>query len=79
MLMNGQAQSVLRNPKSLVLATAMKESVPEKQIESLYYSFFTRHPSAKETADAKEALASGLTVGDLTWVLFNAREFVFVQ
>jgi hypothetical protein len=79
MLMNGQAQSVLRNPKSLVLATAMKESTPEKQIESLYYSFFTRHPGEREIADAKEALAGGLTVSDLTWVLFNSREFVFVQ
>ena len=79
MLMNGQAQSVLRNPKALVLATALKQGAPEKQIESLYYSFFTRKPSAGELKIAGEALAGGMTVADLTWVLFNSREFVFVQ
>jgi hypothetical protein len=79
MLMNGQTQSVLRNPKSLVLATSMKQSTPEKQIESLYYSFFTRHPSDQELKDATSALKSGMTVADMTWVLFNSREFVFVQ
>ena len=79
MLMNGEAQSVLRNPKSLVLETAMAQDAQEKKIESLYLSFFSRHPKEAELKDAKEALASGLTVADLTWVLFNAREFVFVQ
>lgn len=79
MLMNGQTQSVLRNPKSLVLATANKQAGAEMQIESLYLSFFTRHPKAEEMKDAKDALASGMTLADLTWVLFNSREFMFVQ
>ena len=79
MLMNGQAQSVLRNPKSQVLATATQQVGPEKQIESLYLSFFTRHPRPDEIASAKEALATGMTLTDLTWVLFNSREFMFVQ
>lgn len=79
MLMNGQAQSVLRNPKSLVLATANNQTGAEKQIESLYLSFFTRHPKAEEIKDASDALASGMTLADLTWVLFNSREFMFVQ
>ncbi len=79
MLMNGETQSVLRNPKSLVLATANKQTGVEKQIESLYISFFTRHPRAEEMKDAKDALASGMTLADLTWVLFNSREFMFVQ
>ncbi len=79
MLMNGHAQSVLRNPKSLVLTTALKQAAPEKQIESLYYSFFTRRPSAAEIKIANEALAGGMTIADLTWVLFNSREFVFIQ
>ena len=79
MLMNGETQSVLRNPKSRVLATATKESGAEKQIDSLYLSFFTRHPRSEELKDAKEALASGITLADLTWVLFNSREFMFVQ
>jgi len=79
MLMNGEAQRVLRYNKSRVLATAMDQKTPEDQITSLYLSFFTRHPQPNEMADAKAALASGLTVADLTWVLFNSREFVFVQ
>ena len=80
MLMNGEAQSVLRNPQSLVLSTALSQDAQEKKIESLYLSFFSRHPKANELKDAKEALnEGGLTLGDLTWVLFNAREFVFVQ
>ncbi|MEI6537547.1 MAG: DUF1553 domain-containing protein, partial [Verrucomicrobiaceae bacterium] len=79
MLMNGEAQKVLRYPKSLVLATATKEPSAEKQIESLYLSFFTRHPRDEEMKDAREALASGMTLADLTWVLFNSREFIFVQ
>jgi hypothetical protein len=79
MLMNGQAQSVLRNPKALVLATALKQDSTEKQIESLYYSFLTRRPTGQELKDASAALSSGLTLADLTWILFNSREFVFVQ
>lgn len=79
MLMNGEAQSVLRNPRSLVLSTSMNMKTPEQQVESLYYSFFSRKPSASELTDATAALSSGMTVSDLTWVLFNSREFVFVQ
>jgi len=79
MLMNGEAQSVLRNPKSLVLATAMGEAETGKKVESLYYSFFSRKPTADEMTAATEAFNSGLTSADLCWVLFNAREFVFVQ
>lgn len=79
MLMNGEAQSVLRNPRSLVLSTSINMKTPEEQVESLYYSFFSRKPTASELTEAKQALASGLSVSDLTWVLFNTREFVFVQ
>ena len=32
-----------------------------------------------EVAEAKAALATGLSPADLTWVLFNSREFMFVQ
>ncbi|MDZ4287181.1 MAG: DUF1549 domain-containing protein [Prosthecobacter sp.] len=79
MLMNGEAQSVIRNPASLVLATSLEQPTPEAKIESLYLSFLSRHPSADELTAAKESLSSGLTPADLTWVLFNSREFVFVQ
>ena len=79
MLMNGEAQDVLRYNKSRVLATALAQKTREDQITSLYVSFFSRHPSMSEMADAKESIVNGLTIADLTWVLFNSREFVFVQ
>ncbi|CAN5778312.1 DUF1549 and DUF1553 domain-containing protein [soil metagenome] len=79
MLMNGEAQSVLRNPLSLVLSTSINMKTPAQQVESLYYSFFSRKPTPSELTEATQALSSGLTVSDLTWVLFNTREFVFVQ
>jgi hypothetical protein len=79
MLMNGEAQNVLRNQKSLVLSTAMEQSVPKKQIASLYLSFFSRMPTPDEMEEAEQALKTGLSLSDLTWVLFNTREFIFVQ
>lgn len=79
MLMNGEAQGVLRNERSLVLSTAMKQESAKQQIASLYLSFFSRMPKADEMEAAEEALKTGLTLSDLTWVLFNTREFIFVQ
>ena len=79
MLMNGEAQHVIRNPASLVLATSLKQETPEQKVAALYLSFFSRKPTAEELAASKEALAGGLSPADLTWVLFNSREFVFVQ
>ncbi|HEY1051900.1 MAG TPA: DUF1549 domain-containing protein [Prosthecobacter sp.] len=79
MLMNGEAQRVIGQPDSLVVKTAANQSTAQQQIESLYLSFFSRKPRAEELADAEGALGSGLTLRDLTWVLFNTREFVFVE
>jgi len=79
MLMNGDAQAVIGSPRSLVVQTADKQATPEEKIESLYVSFFCRKPKADEVATAKEALAGGLGLSDLTWVLFNTREFVFIE
>ena len=79
MLMNGDAQAVIGSPRSLVVQTADKQATPEEKIESLYVSFFCRKPKADEVATAKEALTGGLGLSDLTWVLFNTREFVFIE
>ena len=79
MLMNGDAQEVLQNPKSKVLSTALTETTPEAQIQDIYVSFLSRNPKPAEMAEAKAAFAGGLTPADLTWVLFNSREFMFVQ
>ncbi|HBJ84490.1 MAG TPA: hypothetical protein DDZ88_11590 [Verrucomicrobiales bacterium] len=79
MLLNGQAQAVVRNQTSLVHATAAQQATPETKVDSLYLSFFSRHPTDHEMSKFKDALAAGLTLADLTWVLFNSREFIFVQ
>ena len=79
MLMNGEAQRVIGQSDSLVVQTASGQKTPEEQVESLYLSFFSRKPHASELADATAALGNGLSMTDLTWVLFNTREFVFVE
>ncbi|MDB6072978.1 MAG: hypothetical protein JWO89_618, partial [Verrucomicrobiaceae bacterium] len=79
MLMNGDAQAVIGSDRSLVVKTAQGMSTQDEKIESLYLSFFCRKPKAQEVAAAKEALSGGLSLQDLTWVLFNTREFMFVE
>jgi len=79
MLMNGEAQRVIGQPDSLAVQTASAQGTPAQQVESLYLSFFSRKPKPEELASAVAGLGDGLTLSDLTWVLFNAREFVFVE
>ncbi len=79
MLMNGEAQKVIGQADSLVVKTAAAQKTPEQQVESLYLSFFSRKPKASELTDSVTALNSGLNMRDLTWVMFNTREFVFVE
>lgn len=79
MLMNGEAQQVLSSREALAVATAEAQGSAEAQVESLYLSFFSRKPSAQELKTVYEEINGGLTPGELAWVLFNSREFVFVQ
>ena len=61
------------------MKTAAAMDTPEKRVESLYLSFLSRKPTPDELGNAVAALGNDLTLRDLTWVLFNAREFVFVE
>jgi hypothetical protein len=79
MLMNGEAQELLSSRQALAVATAEKQATAEAQVESLYLSFFSRKPTAEELKVLFADIEAGLKPGDLAWVLFNAREFVFVQ
>ncbi len=79
MLMNGEAQRVIGQNDSLVVQTANAQDTPEKKVESLYLSFFSRKPRPDELGNSVAALNNGLTMRDLTWVLFNTREFIFVE
>jgi hypothetical protein len=79
MMMNGDVQKVISSGSSSVLRSAMKEATPDRQIESLYFSFLGRRPTLQERHIAEGVLTNGLKLADLTWILFNSREFIFVQ
>lgn len=79
MLMNGEAQEVIGSDRSIAVQTAARQGSVDGAVESLYLSFFSRKPRADELAVARENLNAGLTLKDLTWVLFNTREFIFVE
>ena len=79
MLMNGEAQRVIGQKDSLVVQTATAQKTPEQQVDSLYLSFFSRKPKPAELGEAVAGLGNGMTMQDLTWVLFNTREFIFVE
>jgi hypothetical protein len=79
MLMNGDVQKVISSERSQVLKDASKEKTPEKQVESLYFSFLGRRPALAERQYAVRLLGYGLKLPDLSWVMFNTREFMFVQ
>lgn len=79
MMMNGDVQKVIGSSSSSVLRSAAKCATPELQVESLYFSFLGRRPTLQERQIALGVLTGGLKLADLTWVLFNSREFIFVQ
>jgi hypothetical protein len=79
MMMNGEVQKVIASSGSMVLRDAAHQQTPERRVESLYFSFLGRRPSIPETQTACRTLREGLALGDLTWVLFNSREFIFIQ
>jgi len=79
MMMNGDVQKVIASDASRVLQDAARQGSPELKVESLYFSFMGRRPTLIERQSASETLSSGLKLADLTWVLFNSREFIFIQ
>jgi hypothetical protein len=79
MMMNGDVQKCIASGQSMVLRDAAKQKTPELQAESLYFSFLGRRPTIAETQTAIRVFGEGLKLPDLTWVLFNSREFIFIQ
>ena len=79
MMMNGDVQKCIASAQSMVLRDAAKQTAPEQQVESLYFSFLGRRPTIAETQTARRVFTEGLKLADLTWVLFNSREFIFIQ
>jgi hypothetical protein len=79
MLMNGEVQKVLANPNAMVLREASKSRDPAWQVRFLYVSFLGRLPTPDEASATGAMLTQGLSIKDLSWVLLNAREFLFIQ
>ena len=78
-MMNGSVGKLVADVRSAAVMDATKEKAPEAQVTSLYLSYLSRKPTAKELAAASKSLQDGLAVTDLAWVLANTREFLFVQ
>jgi len=76
-LMNGPVQESIVTG-SFALSSAIKAKTPADQVASLYLSFLGRQPTSQESSRAVAALNGGLKISDLSWVLLNSREFLFI-
>ncbi len=76
-LMNGPVQDLITK-NSLAIQSATKASTTEDKISSLYLSFFGRQPRQTEMSYFTSAMNDGLTTTDISWVLLNSREFLFL-
>jgi hypothetical protein len=76
MLLNGDEHEMLAKPNSYVMHLVKNAGSQSAQIDLLYLSFFSRNPTGFERSYlARERI----DLGDLTWILMNSREFIFVQ
>ena len=78
-MMNGSVGKLVADVRSAAVIDAMKEKTTDGEVTSLYLSYLSRKPTAKELAAASKSLKDGLALTDLAWVLANTREFLFVQ
>jgi len=78
-MMNGSVGKLVSDVRSAAVLDAMKAKTDEGEVTSLYLSYLSRKPTAKELAAASKSLTDGLALTDLAWVLANTREFLFVQ
>ncbi|HYG76693.1 MAG TPA: DUF1549 domain-containing protein [Planctomycetota bacterium] len=79
MQMNGDVQDVIGSQESLAMRHASAKKTPAEQIEALYISFLGRKPTPAQLSTLQNAMAKGMTLSEVSWVLFNSREFLFVQ
>ena len=78
-MMNGSVSKLVSDTRSAAIMDALKEKTADAEITSLYLSYLSRKPTAKELTAASKSLEGGLALTDLAWVLANTREFLFVQ
>jgi hypothetical protein len=76
-LMNGPVQEMITR-NSLAITQSQNAAGDAARIHSLYISFLSRPPNAGEMKKSLDALKDGLTLPDISWVLLNSREFLFI-
>jgi Protein of unknown function (DUF1549)/Protein of unknown function (DUF1553) len=79
MLMNGQVQKLLSHAEAHAMVHAVSAKSFQEQVEAVYLSYLSRYPTAEELEQVGRAVEKNFTPADLSWVLFNSREFIFVQ
>jgi hypothetical protein len=79
MLMNGTTQQLLTRPDCPLQQKIRSIEGAENQINSIYQSFLARDPTADEKNASLEQMKKGMSLSDLIWVLFNSREYIFIQ
>lgn len=81
MMMNGNAQKMLTDRKSLIFRTMDKVPGQNEKVETLFLSVMNRRPTMREKDIAKRELtASGEDAyAHIIWALINTREFIFIQ
>lgn len=79
MMMNGGVGKLVADAQSAAIVAASAEKTRDAQINSLYLAYLSRHPRPDELAKVNKAFSSGLGLTELSWVLANTREFLFVQ
>ena len=78
-MMNGSVGKLVSDVRSAAIIDAMKAKTDEGEVTSLYLSYLSRKPTAKELSAARQSLSDGLALTDLAWVLANTREFLFIR
>lgn len=79
MLMNGSVQELIASDTAIAFKAAAGKPTTQEQAMSLYVSFLGRTPTPRELTTIQRAFQNGMNLSELTWMLFNSREFIFVQ
>lgn len=76
MLMNGNEHEMLSSDDSHLMKLVKHGRSDDERTELMYLSFLSRRPTAFERGFISREKVS---LSDLTWLLMNTREFIFVQ
>lgn len=76
MLMNGDEHEMLASDNSHLMKVVKHGRNDDERMELMYLSFLSRRPTGFERGFISR---EKISLSDLTWLLMNSREFIFVQ